>query len=123
MEDWKVERQANKKIIEEKFKYKRQKYITEQTVKEIIKQINYDMNNGSEQTYIDEYGNVRLSLDNIRIFPKAEICPNLRYNGRKGDYQFNDEIILHPRCNFDKIKQELEKYYLPENKRLRIEMR
>lgn len=103
-----IELQKCYKKIEEKYKRRREKYITEDTIKTVIKDIE-DMLSTEYGTY-NEYGHECLMLESIRI-NKNDYGYELTHDGRIGDNGWYSTIYIHKKCNIRKLEIELRKKY------------
>lgn len=96
--------------IKERFKYKREKFITEESTKEVIKDIQHCMTPSSDGEAINEYGDYWIRLENIRI-DKNKYGYDIYHYGDIGDYGWTSTVYLHKRCNIKVLKEALEKEF------------
>ena len=99
---WEIELKKTYDVINNEFKYKREKYITEQSIKKCIDDIYYCMEPVNPQDAINEYGHKRIELEEIRI-NKNDYGYQVYHNGRIGDYGWTSKIYLHKKCNISKL--------------------
>lgn len=97
-------------VVNKKFYRKQAKYITEQTIKEVITEIDECLTPQMYEHY-DEYGGVRIDLDSIHIEDK-KYGYILTCDGRMGDYGLYTKIYIHKRCDIQALKSRLrDRYY------------
>ena len=99
------------KDIDEKFNYRRTKYVTDETLKEIINEIDDALTPDMYEHY-DEYGHVRIELETIEI-RKNDYGYTLWYHGRMGDYGLSSTIYLNSKCDTNIIARKLRERYYP----------
>ena len=97
-----IELKNSYKIIEDKFKYRREKYITSKSIKECVDDIEDCMNPSNERDAINEYGHKRIELEQIRLY-KNDIGYTVNHYGIIGDYGWSSKIYIHKRCDVNKL--------------------
>ena len=96
--------------INEKFKYRRERFITEESIKEVISDIEQCMTPSMEMEAVDEYGHLRIELEKIRLL-KNKYGYSVSHYGKMGDNGWASEIYLSGKCNIDKLENELRKKF------------
>lgn len=100
-----IEERRAYECLEERFKRRREKYITEETIKECIDDIQNCLN--SEYGTYNEYGHKVVMLENIRI-TKNDYGYKLTHDGRLGDDGWYNKVRIHKKCDISKLRRALE---------------
>lgn len=85
----------------EVYKNRRAKYVTEKTIEYVVKEINSALVPSMAED-IDEYGNSRIELEDIRFYKEGKYTI-LSYHGRMGDYGISDLLVIDRRCDVDEL--------------------
>lgn len=101
-----IELRKSYELIEEKFKYRRQGYITDETIKECINDIKQCMIPCEEGHAINEYGHRRIELERIRIY-KNDYGYVVYHYGKMGDDGWSSKIYVHKKCDAKRLVSEL----------------
>ena len=103
-----IEEKKSFEKVEEKYKRRREKYITEETIKECIKVIKNCLS--AEYGTYNEYGHEVIMLESIEI-RKSEYGYILTHDGRIGDEGWYNTIRIHKKCNVKKLADELRRTF------------
>lgn len=96
--------------IKDKFLRKGVKHITQETVKECINDIESCMTPNSEGEAYNEYGHYHIELEQVEI-RENKYGYSVYHHGRMGDYGWTSNILIHKRCDKDKLYSALRKRY------------
>ena len=97
-------------LIDKEFNRKRTKFVTNETLKVIISNIDDALTPNMCEHY-DEYGHVRIELETIEI-SKNKYGYTMWYHGRMGDYGLSSTVYLNKKCDVEEIANALRnKYY------------
>lgn len=103
-----IEEEKAYDLIKEKFKRKREKFITDESIKECKEDIDKCLST-QYHTY-NEYGQEILMLESMRI-RKNKFGYTFEHNGRIGDDGWYTDIYLHPKCNIQTFKNAMERQF------------
>lgn len=90
--------------VKAKYKYRREKFVTEHTIRFVIGRVREAMNSGMDGHYIDEYGHYRLTMDKMNVTP-WDWGYRLSCYGSMGDDGWFVEILIPPRCNLEDLRR------------------
>lgn len=96
-----IEEKKSYEQVEEKFKRRRAKYITEETIKECIKDIESCLS--TEYGTYNEYGHEVLMLESMYV-TKNKFGYKFVHDGRIGDDGWYNTIRLHKKCDIDALR-------------------
>lgn len=86
----------------EVYRNRRAKYVTEKTIEYVVKDINNSLIPDCRGEDIDEYGNSRIELEDIRFYNHGKHII-LSYHGRMGDYGISDILVIDRRCDLNEL--------------------
>lgn len=95
--------------INDKFARRRTKYVTDETIKMLISEIDDALTPNMYEHY-NEYGHERIELETVEI-RKNKYGYTLWYDGRMGDYGLSSTIYLNKKCDVDAVIDALKSRY------------
>lgn len=96
--------------LKEKFYRKGVKHITDETIKECILNIENCMTPNAESEAYNEYGHYHVELEDVEI-RENNYGYTVYHSGRMGDYGWTQSILVHKRCDTDRLHMALRKRY------------